>query len=105
MLDKINEVKIGRKEKVITNLENFYKSREEVFNFFRDYAKIMLDSEYKTKQDENKGTGLPITSEIAKSSCTSKSRQQFRKFIKRDQGNCLFFVSIKKKSLKKYITT
>ena len=96
MLDKINEVKIGRKEKVITNLENFYKSREEVFNFFRDYAKIMLDSEYKAEQDENKGTGLPITSEISKSSCTSKSRQQFRKFIKRDQANCLFFVSIKK---------
>ena len=31
---------MGRKtfeqEKVITNLENFYKSRENVFNFFRD---------------------------------------------------------------------
>ena len=38
LLDKINEVKIGRKtheqERVITNLENFYKPREEVFNFF-----------------------------------------------------------------------
>ena len=39
---------MGRKtfeqEKVVTNLENFYKSRENVFNFFRDYAKMMLDS-------------------------------------------------------------
>ena len=46
--EKKNKVKMGRKtfeqEKVVTNLENFYKSRENVFNFFRDYAKMMLDS-------------------------------------------------------------
>ena len=52
LLKKINEVKLGRKtfeqEKVITDLENVYKSREEVFNFFRDYAKMMLDSDYKS---------------------------------------------------------
>ena len=49
---------MGRKtfeqENVITNLENFYKSREEVFNFFSDYAKMVLDSSYKAKQDEPK---------------------------------------------------
>ena len=45
---------------MITNLENVYKSREEVFNFFRDYTKTMLDSNYKAKQDETKGTGLKI---------------------------------------------
>ena len=45
---------------MIANLENFYKSREEVFNYFRDYAKIMLDSDYKAKQDETKGTGRKI---------------------------------------------
>ena len=48
LLKKLNEVKTERKtfeqEEMITNLENFYKSREEVFNFFRDYAKMMLDS-------------------------------------------------------------
>ena len=64
LLNKIKEVKIGRKtfeqEKVINNLENFYKSREEVFNFFRDYTKIIFDSKYKAKQDETKGTGLKI---------------------------------------------
>ena len=53
LLKKINEVKLGRKTfqlgKVITDLENFYKSREEVFNFFRDYTKMMLDSGYKSK--------------------------------------------------------
>ena len=41
LLEKRNEVKIGRKtpeqEKVINNLDKFYNSREEVFNFFRDY--------------------------------------------------------------------
>ena len=40
-LNKLNDVKMGRKtseqKEVITNLENFYKSREEVFNFFKDY--------------------------------------------------------------------
>ena len=34
---------------MITDLEKFYKSREEFFNFFRDYAKMMLDSGYKSK--------------------------------------------------------
>ena len=64
LLKKINKVEMDRKifeqEKVITNLENFYKSREEVFVFFRDYAKMMLDSGYKAKQDKTKGTGLKI---------------------------------------------
>ena len=64
LLKKINEVEMDRKtfeqKKVITNLENFYKSREEVFIFFRDYAKMMLDSGYKAKQDETKGTRLKI---------------------------------------------
>ena len=64
MRNKINKVKIGRKtyeqEKVITNLENFYQSREEVFNFFKDYTKMMIDSKYKAKQDETKGTRLKI---------------------------------------------
>ena len=57
-------MKIGRKtpeqEKVITNLGNFYKSREKVFNFFKDCTKIMLHSGYKAKQDETKGTRLKI---------------------------------------------
>ena len=63
-LNKLNDVKLGRKtpeqKEVITNLENVYKSREEVFNFFRDYIKMVLDSNYKSKQDETKGTGIKI---------------------------------------------
>ena len=64
MENKISEVKIGRKtseqEKVITYLENIYQSREEVFNFFRDYTKMIFDSNYKAKQDKTKRTGLTI---------------------------------------------
>ena len=41
------------------NLEKSYNSREEVFNFFRDYTKMMFDSSYQ-KKDETKGTGLKI---------------------------------------------
>ena len=63
-LNKLNEIKMGRKtseqKEVISNLENFYKCREEVFNFFRDYIKMMLDSKHKGKQDETKGTGFKI---------------------------------------------
>ena len=39
-LNKVNNIKIGKKsleqKKVISNLEKFYNSREEVINFFRD---------------------------------------------------------------------
>ena len=58
LLDKINEVKIGKKNS--RTRKSDYKSREDVFNFFRDYTKMMLDSNYKAKQDETKGTGLKI---------------------------------------------
>ena len=62
-LNKLNNLKIGKKtseqKEVITNLENFYKSRE-VFNFFRDSIRMYSDASYKAKQDETKGTGLKI---------------------------------------------
>ena len=63
-LKKLNEVKIGTKtddqKEVINNLDIFYNSREEVFNFFRDYTGMMFDSSYQAKQDETKQTGLKI---------------------------------------------
>ena len=49
-----------KKEEVIDNLEKFYKSRKEVFNFFKDYRKLFFDVGYKAKQHETKGTGLKI---------------------------------------------
>ena len=52
-LNKVSDIKIGKrtleKKEVINNLENFYLSREEVFNFFRDYGKMVLDAAYKSK--------------------------------------------------------
>ena len=61
-LRKINEVTIGKKtseqKKVVTNLEKFYRSREEVLNFFRDYSKMFFDANYNAEQDETKGTGF-----------------------------------------------
>ena len=57
-------MKIGKKtdnqKEVIRNLENFYLSREEVINFFRDYGEMVLDAAYKSKENETKGTGLKI---------------------------------------------
>ena len=47
-LNKLRFIKIGKKtleqKEVINNLEKFYISREEVFNFFRDYGKMVLDA-------------------------------------------------------------
>ena len=55
---------MGRKtleqEKVIDNLETFYKSREEALNFFRDYTKLFFDASYKAKQDKTKERDLNI---------------------------------------------
>ena len=62
LLNKTSNVKIGKKtdnqKEVINNPENFYISREEVFNFFRDCGKMVLDATYKSKQNETKGQGL-----------------------------------------------
>ena len=52
---------------------------------------MISDANYDAKQNETKGNASKITN----SSCASKSRQQLRKFIKSDQTNCLFFVSVK----------
>ena len=60
-LKKLKWVKETNKQKeTINNLDKSYNSREEVCNFFRDYAKIIFDSSYKAKQDETKGIGLKI---------------------------------------------
>ena len=52
--------KTDNQKEVINNPENFYISREEVINYFRDYGKMVLDATYKSKQNENKGKGLKI---------------------------------------------
>ena len=47
-------MKIWNKKKIVNNLERNFNYREEVVNFFRDYAKMMLDASYKLKQDRTK---------------------------------------------------
>ena len=63
-LNKLSNIKIGKKtseqKEVINNLEKFYKSREEVINFFKDYGKIVLDAAYKSKENKTEGKGLEI---------------------------------------------
>ena len=63
-LNKLNNIKIGKKNReqknVITNLKNFYKSREEVLNFFTDYTGMLPEAKYEAKQTETKGTGLKM---------------------------------------------
>ena len=47
---------------MINDINNFYKSREEVIDFFRDYIEIFSDANYNAKQNETKGLGLKILS-------------------------------------------
>ena len=47
-------------KKVINNLENFYKSRKEVVNFFNDYVEMLSDANDNAKQNDTKGKGLKI---------------------------------------------
>ena len=67
-LNELNNVKIGKKtseqKEMISNLENFYKSVEEVFNFFKDYIKMYTDAGDKAKQDKTQGTRLKILTPI-----------------------------------------
>ena len=57
-----NRWKNSEQEKMVTNLENFYKSRVEVLNFFKDYTKMFFDAIYEAKQKETEqgDTGLKI---------------------------------------------
>ena len=52
--------KTAEQREVIDNLNKFYKSREEVINFFRDYIEMLSDANYNAKQNETKGTGPKI---------------------------------------------
>ena len=45
---------------MISNLEKFYKSREEVINLFRDYIEMLSDANYDARKNETKGKGLKI---------------------------------------------
>ena len=52
--------KLQNKKKVVNNLEKFYNTREEVINFFSDYAEMLSDANYDAKQNETMGKGLKI---------------------------------------------
>ena len=52
--------KTPKQKEVINNLEKFYKSREEVINFFRDYIEMLSDANYNAKKNETGGKGLKI---------------------------------------------
>ena len=62
---KLSNMEIGKKKKkknaeqreVADNLNKFYISRE-VFNFFKDYAKMILDAGYKAKMKKLKEQDL-----------------------------------------------
>ena len=45
-LNKLRNINIGKKtqKEVTNNLENFYNSREEIINFFREYIEMLSDA-------------------------------------------------------------
>ena len=52
--------KTVKQKETINDLENFYNSREELINFFRDYIEILSDANYNSKQNETEWKGLMI---------------------------------------------
>ena len=54
---KKNKKKNAEQREVADNLNKFYLSRE-VFNFFKDYAKMILDAGYKAKMKKLKEQDL-----------------------------------------------
>ena len=59
-MNKISDVKIDKKtpeqKEMINNLEEFYHSREEVINFFKDYLEMILNAGYEAKQNKRSRT-------------------------------------------------
>ena len=57
-LNKLNDIKVGKKtieqKETINNLENFYISREEVINIFREYIEMLSDGNYDAKKKKLK---------------------------------------------------
>ena len=43
--------KTPKQKDVINNPEKFYKSREEIINFFRDYIEMLSDANYNAKKN------------------------------------------------------
>ena len=63
-LNKLRNTYVGKKtlkqKEAINNLEKFYKSREEVINFFRDYIEMLSDANYDARENETNGKGLKL---------------------------------------------
>ena len=49
-----------RTKRNVNNLDKFYKSREEVINFFRDYIEMLSDANCNARKNGTKGEGLKI---------------------------------------------
>ena len=49
-----------KQRETIINLKNFYNSREEVINFFRDFIEMLSDANYDGRKNETEGKGLKI---------------------------------------------
>ena len=49
-----------RQKEVIKKFEKFYKSREEVINFFRDYIEMLSDANYHVRKNETERKELKI---------------------------------------------
>ena len=45
---------------MVNNLNEFYNSREEVINLFRDFTEMLSDVNYDAKQNKTEGKGLKI---------------------------------------------
>ena len=96
---------------MITNLKNFYKSREEVLNFFTDYTGMLPEAKYEAKQTETKGTGLKILTpkqmlqRLPKALAQVKAGNNSESLLNEIRQIVYSLYQSKKKLLKKYTIT
>ena len=87
--------KADKKSDTFESVNNLFKGQELTFNAFKNEI-------FPLKSTRREGLKILAPKQIfqrlpiALETCISKSRQYFRKFIKRSQTNCLFFASIKR---------
>ena len=45
---------------ITKNVKNHYNSKQKIIDLFNNYSKIKSESNYRSKHDETKGTGIKI---------------------------------------------
>ena len=105
---EIRSKKVKKQLYAIKKIKNLDDSRQKIINLLNDNVKIRSEAIYKAKQNKIKGTGLKILrftqifQRLPIALVQVKAGNNSESLLKRNQANCLFFVSIKTNHQKIY---